>query len=100
MGTMVFDRTNEKLGKMNGIIFTERLRLALKHVPADFDVIYLGWSGWRGGHHKIWEEDPKEDKERAKYIRKAEYVWTTVAYVISQAGARKLSKVACPVSQP
>jgi len=28
--------------------------------------------------------------EDRKFIQKAEYVWTTVAYVLSQAGAKKL----------
>merc|ERR1711957_1165039 len=32
--------------------------------------------------------------------RKAEYVWTTVAYVISQAGAKKLLAAAVPMNQP
>jgi len=87
---LLFDRTDESLkpARMNGKVFTERLRLALKHAPIDYDVIYLGWSGWRGGNFKFMNEE--EDPERKKYIRKAEYVWTTVAYVITQAGAKKL----------
>merc|ERR1712137_1529583 len=36
-----------------------------------------------------------------KIVRKAEYVWTTVAYVISQAGAKKLLEAAKnSVNQP
>merc|ERR1712012_978030 len=35
-----------------------------------------------------------------KYFRKAEYVWTTVAYVISPAGAKKLLAVAGAINQP
>lgn len=98
---LTFDRTGEKMGKMNGKVFTERLAAAVAHAPNDFDVIYLGWSGWRGGHFKIWKEDDSglspEDK---KFIQKAEYVWTTVAYVLSQAGAKKLLSAAGPIDQP
>merc|ERR1719484_91717 len=32
-------------------------------------------------------------------VRKAEYVWTTVAYVISQAGAKKLLAAAKPLDE-
>jgi len=87
-----FERSEPKLGMANGKVFTDRLRLAMKHAPADFDVIYLGWSGHRGGNFKVW--DGRKEKglspEAKKCIRRAEYVWTTVAYVISQAGAKKL----------
>jgi len=103
---VVFERTGDN-GTSNGKIFTERLAAALKYAPQDFDVVYLGWSGWRGGHHKVWnQEDGNEEpgeplgKVASRYIRKAEYVWTTVAYVISQAGAKKLLSVASPVNQP
>ena len=48
----------------------------------NFDVIYLGWSGWRGGNFKLWKEDDSglavSDKS---FLQKAEYMWTTVAYV-------------------
>lgn len=95
-----FDRNGDK-GKMNGKVFTKRLEEAIKRAPADFDVIYLGWSGWRGGNFKLWKEDDSglapEDKS---FLQKAEYVWTTVAYVISQAGAKKLLEVASPIDQP
>merc|ERR1712176_976055 len=84
---LTFDRSAGK-GKANGKLFTKRLSLALKHAPSDFDVIYLSCSGWRGGHHYHWKPYD-EDPEAAKVIRKAEYVWTTVAYIISQAGAKK-----------
>jgi len=96
-----FERTGEKMGKMNGKVFTQRLAAALAHAPKDFDVIYLGWSGWRGGNFKLLEEDDSglspEDKQ---FIQKAEYVWTTVAYVLSQAGAKKLLAAAGPINQP
>lgn len=85
--------------KYNGKLFSKRLELALKYAPDDFDVIYLGWSGWRGGHHYHWKPYD-EDPDVKKVLRKAEYVWTTVAYVISQAGAKKLIKKARPMNQP
>eukprot|EP00927_Polykrikos_kofoidii_P081076 TRINITY_DN7821_c0_g1_i1.p1 TRINITY_DN7821_c0_g1~~TRINITY_DN7821_c0_g1_i1.p1 ORF type:complete len:412 (+),score=94.92 TRINITY_DN7821_c0_g1_i1:41-1276(+) len=96
---IVFERTDAKLGKMNGKKFTERLVLAMKYAPKDFDVIYLGWSGWRGGNFMNFKDSPKKPVGH-EYIRKAEYVWTTVAYVISQSGARKLLKAATPINQP
>jgi len=97
-----FARSNSDLGKFNGTLFTERLSLALKLAPADFDVLYLGWAGWRGGHFKVWGPENEEvlDSEARKIMRKAEYVWTTVAYVISQAGAKKLLNAATPLNQP
>lgn len=101
---MVFDRTNHKLGKSNGRVFTQRLAQMLEFAPRDFDVIYLGWSGWRGGNHRngknaITDNAPWK-KESKKFIREAEYVWTTVAYVISQQGAKKLLAAARPLNQP
>merc|ERR1712113_1253772 len=87
-------------GKANGKVFTERLQLAMKHAPSDFDVIYLGWSGWRGGHYRHWKADPPSRSAMRGVLRRAEYVWTTVAYVISQAGARKLLAAAGPMNQP
>jgi len=98
---MCFDRSGG--GKANGKVFTERLGQALKNAPADFDVIYLGWSGWRGGNYRLKQvEDPQEAEStrRKQYMRKAEYVWTTVAYVISPAGAKKLLAAAKPLNQP
>lgn len=92
---LVFDRTDSELGKFNGKLFAERLCAAMKEVPADFDVMYLGWSGWRGGHFKKLEE---EDSGEA--IRKVEYVWTTVAYVITPSAAQKLLQAATPMNQP
>mmetsp|Transcript_72589 Transcript_72589/g.135589 ORF Transcript_72589/g.135589 Transcript_72589/m.135589 type:complete len:397 (+) Transcript_72589:50-1240(+) len=86
---LTFDRSDQSLGKMNGKVFTERLGSCLKHLPSDFDVLYLGWSGWRAGHNKIVAA-PEEDADAKAFFRAAEYVWTTVAYVISPAGAKKL----------
>jgi len=98
----IFERSDSNLGKFNGAIFTERLSLALKLAPADFDILYLGWAGWRGGHFKRWGTGSEEmiSEDARQVVRKAEYVWTTVAYVISQAGAKKLLAAAAPLDQP
>jgi len=98
----IFERSEPKLGTANGKVFTERLRLAIKHAPSDFDVIYLGWSGHRGGNFKVWDGRKEKglSKEAKKCIRRAEYVWTTVAYVVSQAGAKKLLSKAKPLNMP
>lgn len=93
-----FERNGGK-GKMNGSVFTKRLELALNEAPADFDVIYLGWSGWRGGHLYHWPESCTDPKT-SHILQKSEYVWTTVAYVISPKGAKKLLKAARPMNQP
>jgi len=101
---MVFDRTNHKLGKCSGKVFSERLSKMLELAPHDYDVIYLGWSGWRGGNYrsgkKCATDDAPWNSESKKFLRKAEYVWTTVAYVISQQGAKKLLSAARPLNQP
>merc|ERR1712137_1284777 len=81
---IAFDRADGE-GMTSGATFTERLCAAMKEAPADFDVLYLGWGGWRGPNFKLLKE-----KEKGKYIKKVEYVWTTVGYVLSQAGAKKL----------
>jgi len=91
----VFARSGEDLGQFSGKLLTERLCLAMKDAPPDFDVLYLGWSGWRGGNFKhLLEEDAGD------VIRKVEYVWTTVAYIISPAAAKKLLAAGCPINQP
>jgi GR25 family glycosyltransferase involved in LPS biosynthesis len=90
-----FERSDPALGRFNGDLFTKRLQLAMKEAPADFDVLYLGWAGWRGGNFYVWK---KQDKGKA--IRRAEYVYTTVAYVISQKAAQQLLSLACPLDQP
>lgn len=101
---MVFDRSNHKLGQSNGKVFSQRLAQTLDLAPRDFDVIYLGWSGWRGGNYRGGKKDPTDDapwnKDSKKFLRKAEYVWTTVGYVISQQGAKKLLAAARPLNQP
>eukprot|EP00439_Symbiodinium_sp_Y106_P023569 s150_g2.t2 len=61
--------------------FTEGLSRALASLPSDADVLYLGYS------------------QAAEWRRHAEYVWTTVAYMVWPEGAHKLlSKL--PVNQP
>jgi len=90
-----FERSDPGLGRFDGDLLTKRLRLAMKEAPTDFDVLYLGWAGHRGGNFLVWD---KEDKGKA--IRRAEYVYTTVAYVISQKAAQKLLAAACPLDQP
>lgn len=92
---LCFQRSEPELGMFNGQLFTERLRLAVNELPLDFDVLYLGWSGWRGGNFCLLKEQC-----HGKYIRKAEYVWTTVAYILAPAAARKLLARACPMDQP
>ncbi|CAK0832452.1 unnamed protein product [Prorocentrum cordatum] len=69
--------------------------MALREAPSDFDVLYLGWAGWRGGN---FYELEKVDSGKA--IRQAQYVYTTVAYVISPKAARRLLSIATPIDQP
>jgi len=96
-----FERSDPKFGQANGHVFTERLDAAMKHLPEDYDVLYLGWSGYRGGNFKRWDADSEGLSEDAKrYVRKAEYVWTTVAYVLTPTGAKKLLEAAQPLNQP
>jgi len=90
----VFDRSGD-MGKFSGKLLAERLSGALQEAPCDFDVLYLGWSGWRGGNFKHLDED-----DSGEFIRKVEYVWTTVAYIISQVGAKKLVSAGSPINQP
>jgi len=96
---LCFNRSGN-LGLSSGKVFTQRLRSILQHVPSDWDVIYLGWGGWRGGHYRHWKADAYENPETDGLFRRAEYIWTTVAYVISQAGARKLLAAGVPLNQP
>lgn len=67
--------------------FTEVLKSAMASLPSDADVLYLGYSqaaDWR---------------RCAGVLAEAEYVWTTVAYIVWPSGAQKLlSKL--PVNQP
>jgi len=90
-----FEASEPKLGWNDGGVFTERLILALREAPKDWEVLYLGWSGWRGGNYCILEE-----KCCGKAVRKAEYVWTTVAYIMTPVAARKLLALARPMDQP
>lgn len=68
--------------------FTEVLKKAMTAMPRDVDVLYLGYSqaaDWR--------------RYVGPNLAEAEYVWTTVAYMVWPEGARKLlSKL--PVNQP
>merc|ERR1719491_729816 len=61
------------------------------------DVLYLGWSGFREGNFK--HNKPMRGRS-SNIVRKAEYVWTTVAYVLWPEGAKKLLKEASPMNQP
>jgi len=68
--------------------FTEILERAMKDIPNNAHILYLGYSkgaDWRG--------------EISAEVAIAEYVWTTVAYIIWPAGARILLN-RLPVDQP
>jgi GR25 family glycosyltransferase involved in LPS biosynthesis len=68
--------------------FTARLSRALIALPDDADLLYLGYSqaaAWR----RVVSPDCAE----------AEYVWTTVGYIVWPAGARKLLS-RLPIDQP
>jgi len=90
-----FEASEPELGWNDGNVFTKRLTLALNEAPKDWEVLYLGWSGWRGGNYCILEE-----KCHGKAARRAEYVWTTVAYIMTPEAARKLLALARPMNQP
>merc|ERR1712060_848952 len=68
--------------------FVRTLKRALDTVPANADVLYLGYSqasDWR--------------LQVSPNLVQADYVWTTVAYIVWPAGARTfLSKL--PIDQP
>lgn len=92
---LVFERNCG--GMSSGKTFTERLRLGFEDAEKqDADVLYLGWSGHREGNYKHHEETGST----STINRKAEYVWTTVAYVIWPKGAKKLLEAARPMNQP
>lgn len=91
--SLVFERSGG-MGLSSGASFTTQLCKAIKEVP-DFDVLYCGWSGHRGGNFKL-----REDEDTGNTVRKVEYVWTTVAYLLSQVGAKKLLAAANPIDQP
>lgn len=68
--------------------FTEIFTQALQSLPSDAHILYLGYSqaaGWR--------------REISKELVEAEYVWTTVGYVVWPSGARVLLDM-LPVDQP
>lgn len=68
--------------------FTETLSRSLALLPADAHVLYLGYS-----QAAEWRREISPD------LVEAEYVWTTVAYMVWPAGARiLLSRL--PVDQP
>lgn len=91
-----FERTDGS--RMNGEIFKERLALGIQEAAKkDADVLYLGWSGFRDGNYKYLKA-PRSKKSFV--VRRAEYVWTTVAYVLWPAGAKKLLLRAQPMNQP
>lgn len=99
---LCFDRTGGN-GTSNGKIFTERLNLGMEEAKKTdrfedgLDVLYLGWSGHRDGNYRYL----KGSRGRKNpLLRKVEYVWTTVAYVLWPIGARKLLKAASPMNQP
>jgi len=94
---ITFERSGNS-GCLNGKLFTARLEAGMLEAERHgADVLYLGWSGWRQGnyrHHRSIRG------RQSKIIRKAEYVWTTVAYVIWPRGAKKLLDAAKPINQP
>lgn len=68
--------------------FTLLLARAAQAVPADADILYLGYS-----QAAEWRRDVSQE------IVESEYVWTTVGYLVWPSGARKmLSRL--PVDQP
>jgi len=93
---LIFERTGG--GMSNGSTFTARLELGMKEaVKKEADVLYLGWSGHRDGNYK---HHKSARGRKNPVVRKAEYVWTTVAYVIWPKGAKKLLEKAKPLNQP
>merc|ERR1711957_413484 len=92
----VFERNSG--GMMTGDAWTQRLVLGLEEAAKkDVDVLYLGWSGHRDGNYKH-HKGPRGKK--SPILRKAEYVWTTVACVLWPQGAKKLLEAAQPMDQP
>jgi len=94
-----FERTGG-MGDSNGKIFTQQLNLGMEEARkcADgFDVLYLGWSGHRDGNNRYLKSTRGK---KNPIVRRVEYVWTTVAYVLWPEGARKLLKAASPMNHP
>jgi len=93
---LVFERSAG--GMASGATFTTRLEKAMAEVEGkEPDVLYLGWSGFRDGNYK---HHTTSRGRKSALVRKAEYVWTTVAYVLWPAGAKKLLEAAQPMNQP
>lgn len=93
---LIFERTGG--GTSSGAVFTERFELGMaESAKVNADVLYLGWSGHREGNYKHNEEP---EGLKSSILRRAEYVWTTVAYVLWPEGARKLLDQAKPMNQP
>jgi len=93
---LIFERTGG--GTSSGETFTSRLELGMQEAAKrKADVLYLGWSGHRDGNYK---HHKAQRGRKNPVIRKAEYVWTTVAYVLWPEGAKKLLKRAQPMNQP
>lgn len=68
--------------------FCEVLDQALATLPADADLLYLGYSqaaDWR--------------REVSRHVVESHYVWTTVAYIVWPQGARKMLSH-LPVNEP
>lgn len=81
----------------DGQAFTQRLELAMvEATQKNADVLYLGWSGFRENNFRHRDEP---EVPSGAVIRKAEYVWTTVAYVLWPHGARQLLQ-AGTINQP
>jgi GR25 family glycosyltransferase involved in LPS biosynthesis len=94
-----FERTGGN-GVCNGKILTGRLNLGMEEAKKraeGMDVLYLGWSGHRDGNFRYLKNSRGR---KSSIIRRVEYVWTTVAYVLWPEGARKLLKAASPMDQP
>jgi len=93
-----FDRSGGN-GDADGNVFTERLNLGMAEArkKPGIDVLYLGWSGHRDGNYRYLKAPPGK---KNNVVRRAEYVWTTVAYVLWPEGAKKLLKAASPMNQP
>jgi len=93
---LVFERSCG--GMSNGVSFANRLEEGLLEAEKkEADVLYLGWSGFRDGNFK---HHSSARGRKSPILRKAEYVWTTVAYVLWPKGAHKLLEAAQPMNQP
>jgi len=68
--------------------FASRLELACQRVPATTDVLYLGYIQGAPWRRKV-----------AAGLYEAEYLWTTVGYLLWPSGARKLLST-LPVDEP